>query len=74
MCSSVTLIATGALEEGLVGTVCLAVSKDFLYCVVLFSRILSLKYFDFALEIRTTAVFLALCTLSWLVCYSWHVL
>ena len=38
----------------------LAVSKDFLYCVVLFSRILSLKYFDFALEISTTAVFLVL--------------
>ena len=38
----------------------LAVSKDFLYCVVLFSRILSLKCVDFALEISTTAVFLAL--------------
>ena len=38
----------------------LSVSKDFLYCVVLFSRILSLKYFDFALQISTTAVFQAL--------------
>ena len=38
----------------------LPVSKDFLHCVVLFSRILSLKYFDFALQISTTAVFQAL--------------